>query len=148
VWQPPSEFRLLDSWQVPIEGGRDEFPAFAKIFIDNGFQSDSRIAAALFRVRWWLGKVFGWDQGPEAEPHEIFREPDRVVLGLRNKTIEGMIDLTWVEASRGKYTARFSIYVRYVSRLSGAYMALIKPFRHAFVYPPWMKRLKRLWESR
>ncbi len=148
MWQAPPDFHLLDKWRVPIEGAADEFPAFARIFIDNGFQSDSRIAGALFRLRFWLGKKFRWDEGPAAEPHEVFRGPDQVVVEIANKTISAFIDLRWVDAASGRKTAEFSIYVKYVSRLSGAYMALIKPFRYAFVYPPWLKRLKRLWEAR
>jgi hypothetical protein len=148
LWQPPSDHHLLDRWRVPIEGAPDEFDAFAEIFIENGFRTDGKIADALYKIRFGVGKIFGWDDGESAKPRVIHRERDQAVLGLSNKTISGMIDLRWVDAQSGMKTAEFSIYIKYVSRLSSTYMAIIKPFRYAIVYPAWMKRLKRLWESR
>jgi hypothetical protein len=67
-----SDFRLLDVWRVPIrtEPGRRSFERFFRVFMDNGVQTGSLAADALFRLRSALGKWFRWD-----EPQPIPGDP-------------------------------------------------------------------------
>jgi hypothetical protein len=59
-----SDFRLLDMWRIPIgaEPGGDTFQRFFRVFLDNGIQTGSPAADALFRLRFLLGKWFRWDE--------------------------------------------------------------------------------------
>ena len=41
-----------------------------------------------------------------------------------------------------------AVYVKPRGRLGRAYMALIKPFRHAIVYPALMRQIDRAWSAR
>jgi hypothetical protein len=41
-----------------------------------------------------------------------------------------------------------AIYVKYRGLGSRLYMALIKPFRYAIVYPAWIRRIQRAWANR
>ena len=60
------DFRLLDAWALPAEGGPDDFGAFldAMTAIDpvtGGTSGGSTVSSALFRIRLRLGQWFGWD---------------------------------------------------------------------------------------
>jgi len=72
---------------------------------------------------------------------------DEALLEISNRTIHALVHLSWVEASDGRWSAVLAIYTKSRGRLSDAYMALIKPFRHAIVYPALIKHLTRSWEA-
>jgi hypothetical protein len=174
-----SDFELLDRWRVDIEGAPDEFHDFCQLFVDNGFDSDSRITAFLFALRFRLGKTFGWDEGEKLpipgcretsvadrltdedrarnrplkterklEGDVIYCFDDEALLEISNKTIHALINLRWVDGAPGKKTVEMAIYIKKRGRMSGVYMALIKPFRHSIVYPALLGRLSRLWRAR
>lgn len=56
------DFRLLDVWALPAEGGPDDFGAFldAMDTVDP-VTSGPAVSSALFRIRLRLGQWFGWD---------------------------------------------------------------------------------------
>ena len=58
------DFKLLDVWALPAEGGPDEFGSLLEIMVSfDPTQADSGAVRALFSVRKWLGDWFGWDDG-------------------------------------------------------------------------------------
>ena len=63
------DFRLLDAWAVPAEGGPDDFDEVVGVLtaLDPG-GSGSRISRFLFAVRYRLGVLFGWDEDTNTLP--------------------------------------------------------------------------------
>jgi Protein of unknown function (DUF2867) len=56
------DFKLLDVWALPAEGGAEEFATLLEIVTSlDPANSDSRATRALFALRWRLGAWFGWD---------------------------------------------------------------------------------------
>jgi hypothetical protein len=87
--------------------------------------------------------------------------PDEVVaLGMRpvylfddesleevsNKTIHALLHMAWMGGEPP--TVRLAVYVKYRGLASRLYMAAIQPFRHALVYPSWIRQLERAWDAR
>ena len=63
------DFRLLDVWALPVEGGPDEFTTFVDGVVSfDPTDLDSTVARALFAVRLRLGDLLGWDDGSVARP--------------------------------------------------------------------------------
>jgi hypothetical protein len=76
------DFKLLDRWRFPISADPakgEDFAAFYRLFTENGIRTDSRFADALFRIRFFAGRIFKWDQW-EAIP------------GTSEATIAGRLD--------------------------------------------------------
>ncbi len=63
------DFRLLDAWTVPAEGGPDEFDSFLEIMTSfDPADSQSALSRALFSVRLRLGAWLGWDDATKKHP--------------------------------------------------------------------------------
>jgi hypothetical protein len=67
---------------------------------------------------------------------------------LSNRTMYGVMHLAWVDQGGGRYQGQMTVYVKPRGAAGKAYMALIKPFRHAIVYPALMRYLERSWARR
>lgn len=132
----------------------------------------SRIAKALYALRRFFGRVFGWDKEPMALERSLLSrlsEEDRresevapgtadgsfIVLyqfaneALRetiNATVHGFI--AYVLAPRtGGYRLYWAVYVLPVSWLTRPYLIAIEPFRRV-LYPAMFRRIRRAWISR
>lgn len=171
------DFRLEDVWALPTPGGLDDFPRLVRLAtsLDPG-EGSSRAVRALFAIRWKLGEVFGWDD-PEAGlgsrvPTLRDRLPDDLrgtapeqsseglpftplyLLGdefaaeIANRTVHGVVHLSWVPDEGGGYRGQMAVYVKPNGRLGNAYMAAIAPFRHLIVYPRMMREIGRRWGAR
>lgn len=56
------DFRLLDVWELPVQGRADEFVSFLELVSSfDPADSGSTVSNALFWVRFRLGEFFGWD---------------------------------------------------------------------------------------
>jgi hypothetical protein len=179
-----ADFTLLDVWKIPVAADQargERFVDFYRLFVDNGIATDSRVANALFALRFGLGRLFHLDAAAplpipgcreasvsarltEADlaanridqvrlPEQpvavvpIYLFEDEALLEISNRTIHALLHLGWVDAPSGAKTVELAVYIKSRGRLSDLYMALIKPFRHALVYPPWIARLCRLWRE-
>lgn len=61
-----SDFKLLDVWELPAEGGPDDFGTFLEIVAAlDPTKSGSASSRFLFAVRDRLGALFGWDDAEE-----------------------------------------------------------------------------------
>jgi hypothetical protein len=78
----------------------------------------------------------------------VYRTDDEFAAELSNRTVHGVLHLAWVQDGQGRYQGQMAIYVKPRGRLGDAYMALIRPFRHAIVYPAMMRQLERAWSAR
>ena len=170
------DFDLLDVWGLPTPGGPDDFPRLVEIIASSDtMDSESRAARALWAIRWKFGEVFGWDEVDESElpdwqmlrdrlPQDLrdgpsgpeFKElpfqsvyllDDEWAAELANKTVHGVLHLSWVPDEHGAYRGQMSVYVKPNGLLGKAYLTAIQPFRHLVVYPPMLRQLERMWRS-
>jgi Protein of unknown function (DUF2867) len=139
-----------------------------------GLLTANPLARALFGLRLWLGRLFGWDR-PEHDRIEtsyLTRVSEAVrarsaappgtmeggfrllyLLGqeslseIRNATVHAFL-CSALRAESGGYRLYWGIYVKPVSRLTPFYMALIEPFRRFIVYPAIFRRIRRAWIER
>jgi uncharacterized protein DUF2867 len=168
------DFRLLDVWALPTPGGPDDFPRLVELFASASTgESPSRASRGLWAIRWKLGEVFGWDEveedelpdwqmirdrlpadlrdgpsGPEFETlpfRPVYLLDDEWAAELANKTVHGVLHLSWVPGGAGRYRGQMAVYVKPNGLFGRAYLAAIQPFRHLVVYPPMMRELERRW---
>jgi hypothetical protein len=172
------DFQIEDVWALPTPGGRPEdFPLFVEGLAsgDPAQQSPSRVAKALWAIRWKLGELFGWDdpdegvgsrvpslrdrmpadlresRGPEFDAlpfKSLYMLDDEFAAEIANKTVHGVMHMGWVPDGIGGYRAQMAVLVKPNGRLGSAYMAAIRPFRHLIVYPPMLRQIEREWRAR
>lgn len=66
----------------------------------------------------------------------VYQTRDEWVAELSNKTVHSLMHIGWVpDDSGGGYHAQMAVLVKPNGWLGKAYMAAIKPFRYALVYP-------------
>jgi Protein of unknown function (DUF2867) len=170
------DFRLEDVWALPTPGGPDDFPRLVDAMATGDeSQSPSRVARALFAIRWKLGDWFGWDdaeegigsrvptlrdrlpadlrEGPRGPDFEklpfksVYLLDDEWAAELANRTVHGVLHLGWVRDEGGAYRGQMAILVKPNGLLGNAYMAAIRPFRHRLVYPPMLRQIERTWKA-
>ena len=76
----------------------------------------------------------------------VYAFADEALLEIANRTIHALLHLSWVEAAHGRRAVALAVYVKSRGWQSRAYLALIKPFRFAVVYPAWIAHLTRTWD--
>ena len=59
-----------------------------------------------------------------------------------------MLHLAWVDQGDGRYQGQMAVYVKPRGLFGKGYMAFIKPFRYAVVYPALMRHIERAWTRR
>jgi hypothetical protein len=169
-----SDVNLHDVWAVDlpaVSGGatlREFYQRISRVESPGRISWPSRV---LFGLRFFLGRVFGWDKEPPGCEREYFaerltdedRERSSVVAGTPEKffrtvysfgnetllevingTVHAALLSAIVETSRG-YRFYFAVYVRKRSWVTPIYMALIEPFRKWFVYPAVLRQVERNW---
>jgi hypothetical protein len=171
------DFRLEDVWQLPGEGGPGDFPRVVEAMATlDPSDSSSRAVRALFAIRWKIGELLGWDgpdaglgsrvptlrdrlpadlrdapSGPESDalPYTpLYMLDDEWAAEVANRTVHGVMHIGWVPDGNGAFHAQMAVLVKPNGLLGNAYMAAIRPFRHAIVYPPLMREVGRLVRER
>jgi len=131
----------------------------------------SPVVRALLNIRFFVGRLLGWDREPGASVRETFADrlttadrsksllpagtregPFRMVyrfeneqlLELTNRTAHAAALSALVETPTA-YRLYFGVYVRRVGRLTPVYMALIDPFRRLIVYPSLLRSVRTTW---
>lgn len=171
VHQLASDFELLDVWRFDVQleerPGRN-FAAFVQLH-ERGMARPPREGASglLFRLRDWLGKVFGWDDGPPlpipgceelsvadrlpAEERQreqfgpfarVYRSADEALYEISNTTVHALMHIGQVEDR-----AEMAVYVKTRGRFGRLYVACIAPFRHWIVYPAMIRGARRSWDE-
>jgi hypothetical protein len=132
----------------------------------------SPVVGVLLRIRFFVGRLLGWDREPDAIVRETFatrltaadvaksvapagtREgPFRLVYRFENEQLLEVINRTahaaalsaLVETSTA-YRFYFGVYVRSVGPLTPVYMVLIEPFRRLIVYPSLLRGVRTTWD--
>jgi len=62
--------------------------------------------------------------------------------------MHGVLHLGWVRDDDGGYRGQLAVLVKPNGWFGKAYMAAIKPFRHAIVYPVLTRDIERAWRAR
>ncbi len=170
------DFELEDVWALETPGGPDDFARLVAQFASGDFPDGAPlIVRALWSLRWKLGTLFrldGRNSGLESRvmslrdrlPDELRGTPtgtdedwlpftpvyqleNEFAAELANRTMHGIMHLTWVEYEPGRYRGQMAVLVKPNGAFGKAYMAIIKPFRYLFVYPPFMRMIERKWRS-
>lgn len=165
------DFHLLDVWDMPAEGGRDDFGRLVEIVTSfDPAKSDSTPTRALFALRFRIGALLHWDDPSPARPTlqdrvpvhlrntattppivsdhgfvPLYRTDDEWAAEISNATVHGVLHLAWVDRHNGRYGGQLSVYVKPRGMLGRGYLALISPFRHLVVYPALLRQIGRAW---
>jgi hypothetical protein len=170
------DFDLIDVWALPTPGGPDDFPLLVEGFASgNPAEIPSRAARILWEIRWKLGELLGWDdEDAEKLPQwqmlrdrlpadlrdtptprfehlpftSVYLLEDEWAAELANKTVHGVMHMSWVSDGEGGYRGQMAVYVKPNGLLGRLYMATIRPFRHLVVYPPMLRQIGRGWRAR
>jgi Protein of unknown function (DUF2867) len=170
---------LEDVWEIRLAGGgagrtiHDLRPLFS--FAE--LQQASPVIKGLFRLRWHIGALLGWDERvptlrPESYVHRLAPTdhdgsvvPPGTVEGpfapfttlyvfehehlseVRNATVHAFLSLS-LEPVPGGYLAYMAVYVKPVNRFTRLYMNAIAPFRRLLVYPAMIRKVQRAWAER
>lgn len=168
-------FDLIDVWALPTPGGPDDFPQLVEGFASaDPAEIPSTAARILWDIRWKLGELLGWDDEdaeklpqwqmlrdrlpadlrgtarPEFEHlpfTSVYLLDDEWAAELANKTVHGVMHMSWVPDGKGGYRGQMAVYVKPNGLFGRAYMAAIRPFRHRVVYPPMLRQIGRMWRE-
>jgi hypothetical protein len=172
------DFRLEDAWVLPAQGGIEDFATLLDVVDSLDLSKGSSGATrALFRIRWRVGELLGWDSPRDALPvpgstessliarlpenlrgtatdagsspfTPLFRTDVEWAGEISNRTVHGVMQLAWVAIAADRYQGRMAVYVKPRGRLGTVYMAAIAPFRHLVVYPALLREIERAWNAR
>jgi hypothetical protein len=168
------DFRLEDTWELPIAAGAEDFPRAAQLIASmDPSQGSSCAARTLWAIRWKVGELLGWDDPAAGLGSRVPSLRDRLPADLRearsapefhalpfkwlyviddecaaevaNGTVHGVMHLGRVPDGPGGSRVQMAVYVKPNGLLGNAYMAAIRPFRHLIVYPPMLRDVERAW---
>lgn len=171
------DFEIEDVWKLPVElQGHHDLTRIQKHFSTSEEEAEiNGMAAWLFQLRQFLGKVFKWDKkmdhsilkpGSIRERYAmaknltyeqlpppgngdfvpVYSQKEESLAEIENSTVHAAIHLGKVAASPSSYTVHMAIYVKPKGVFGKLYMLLIKPFRLYIVYPALLNSIKKKWE--
>lgn len=164
---------LHDVWAVDLPRTRSGITLddFLRAADGRPFRPSTTVRA-LLNIRFFVGRLFGWDREPNgpvvqtfaarltsadlaqtlAPPgtreglfRTVYRFQDEQLLEIINRTTHAAALTTLVDTGNA-YRLYFAVYVRGVGRLSPFYMALIDPFRKLLVYPSLLRSVRTTWD--
>ncbi|RZS44739.1 uncharacterized protein DUF2867 [Herbihabitans rhizosphaerae] len=170
------DFTVEDVWALPTPGGPDDLPKLIDMFTSNdGPDGFSRITNALLELRWKIGGLLGLDKpedgvgtrvptlrdrlpadlrdgprGPElgTDPFtSVYLTDSEYVAEMANKTVHGVLHLSWVPDGDGGYRGQMGVLVKPNGLFGTAYMAAILPFRYLIVYPAMLRGIRKRWAA-
>lgn len=174
---------LHDVWAVDLPTHRDgvtlsEFLRRAsQDGVDAADAETNRLpsaARALFRLRFFLGRIFRLEAEPKdalaasfdsrltaedrarsfvvsGTPEGLFRVVYRFeneqLLEVQNRTVHAAA-LSALAERADSYRFYFAVYVRQRTWITPFYMGLIDPFRKWIIYPALLKRIRATWDQK
>ena len=80
--------------------------------------------------------------------NSIYQTHDEWLSEFSNKTVHSLMHIGWVPDDSGSgYHAQMAVLTKPNGWLGKAYMAAIKPFRYALVYPMLLRSIRRQWQT-
>jgi hypothetical protein len=170
-----NDFRVEDVWAVPTPGRVDDFPRLVALFDGYDPADSSPVVAALFAIRWRLGRWLGLDRDDEGlggrvpslrerlpddladtvpdglatrQFTTLYVTDDEAAFEIANRTVHGVLHLGWVPDGDGGYRGQMAVLVSPNGLLGAGYMSAIAPFRHLLVYPTMLRHMERVWRER
>jgi uncharacterized protein DUF2867 len=173
-----ADFAVEDVWALPTPGGPDDLPRLVALMTsgDDPARNWSPPARALWRLRWKLGALLGWDdedrrvgsRAPsvrERMPADLRAAPtgpaftalpftpvyeldDEFAAEMANRTVHTIMHLGWVPDGAGGHRGQMAVLVKPNGLFGRAYMAAIAPLRHRIVYPTMLAGIGREWRAR
>src|SRR6266851_2675076 len=174
---------LHDVWAVDLPTHRDgvTLSEFLRRASQDGCCNASQgginrlppVARALFRLRFFLGRIFRLEAEPKdalaasfgsrltaedrarslvvsGKPEGLFRVVYRFeneqLLEIQNRTVHGAAVSALAERADG-YRFYFAVYVRRTTWITPLYMRLIDPFRKWIIYPALLKKIRATWDQ-
>lgn len=166
---------LHDVWAVDLYAfrGRVTLAEFLRRTNQSEIVKLPTAARALFRFRFFLGRVFRLESEPTdafaasfanrltpqdrarslvaaGTPEGLFRVVYRFeneqLLEIQNRTVHGAALSALVERPDG-YRFYFAVYVRQSSWITPFYMGLIDPFRKWIIYPALLRAIRSTWDQ-
>ncbi|MFC4123529.1 DUF2867 domain-containing protein [Nocardia rhizosphaerae] len=171
IHQITGDFGVEDVWRFRTPGARaEDFPAYLAALFRSSDDEETGLSGVLFKIRWKLGELLGWDRDDAGTGTRVVALRDRLPADLRetpvptgsgpmtplyvldteyageiaNGTMHGVMHLGWVPDDTG-YHLQMAVLVRPNGRFGRAYMAFIKPFRYLIVYPAMTRKWERVW---
>ncbi len=171
------DFEIEDVWKFPVRLEEhhtlDEFREQFKQVMDGLTQNG--LVAFLFKLRFFIGGIFGWDKEEERvhfKPNSIreryakaeglsfsqmpapgkeefcpvYALDKEALMEIENATVHAAMHLGKVPEA-GDYTVQMTVYVKPKGLLGTAYLAVIKPFRLFIVYPTMLRIMAKQWEK-
>ncbi len=174
---------LHDVWAVDLPARREGVTLSE--FLRRTSQDESRatdakikkfppVARALFRLRFFLGRIFRLEDEPKnasaasfgcrltaedrasssvvsGTPEGLFRVVYRFeneqLLEIQNRTVHAAALTALIERADG-YRFYFAVYVRERTWITPLYMGLIDPFRRWIIYPAMLKKIRATWDQK
>jgi len=170
------DFDVEDVWELPGTEPLSAFPRVVQTLTTFDPADSPLPARLLWSARTCLGSLFGWDDAaggvgarvPSLRdrlpsdltttpahrdrftdvPFEVLIDlPGEFAAEIANKTMHGLMHLGAVPAENGLTKVQLTILVKPNGLLGRTYMAAIKPFRHAIIYPLMIRRLAERWHA-
>jgi hypothetical protein len=131
------------------------------------------VARALFRLRFFLGRIFRLEAEPKdalaasfgsrLTPEDrarsfvasgtreglfrvVYRFENEQLLEIQNRTVHAAA-LSALAEKADSYRFYFAVYVRQRTWITPFYMGLIDPFRKWIIYPAMLKTIRATWEQ-
>jgi hypothetical protein len=170
------DFDIEDVWALPTPGGPDDFTTLVtRAWGGRPEDGSPSLVRFIWAARWKLGTWFGWDDaqsglgqrvsslaerlptdlsdGPKG-PHRatslftpLYLTDNEWAAEIANKTMHGVLHLGWVADGQGGYRGQMAVLVKPNGRWGRVYMAIIKPFRYALIYPALIRGVERRWHE-
>lgn len=172
------DFEVEDVWEFPVElSQEDTVPTFYELMMNSlEIISEDGPAGFLFKLRFFLGRLFGWDEKNESDEfppgslreryknqneikgetvlesletdgfNPVYQFPDECLSEIDNATVHAALHLAKVKVN-DTFKVLMTVYVKPKGIFGKFYMALIKPFRLFIVYPSMMNMVKRSWDK-
>jgi len=172
-----ADFKIEDVWRLPVILEREHSLVLVKELFSktNKKLGVKGPAAWLFRIRYFLGRLFNWDKkikqiglipGSIRERYAQVKDLDfeqlpnpgdgnfipvynltqESLVEIENATVHAAIHFGRVPIVNNRFTIQMTIYVKPKGIFGLLYMSLIKPFRLFIVYPALMKTIKEVWD--
>lgn len=78
----------------------------------------------------------------------LYRTEDEFAAEISNRTMHGAMHLSWIARRDGIHQGQMAVLVKPRGVFGRAYMAFIKPFRYAIVYPALLRYQEKAWKQR
>jgi len=169
-----SDFRLEDVWALPVTGGPDDLARLVdQVATGDPARDWPAPVRALWQLRWWIGRVMGWDRREADLGARVPTLRERLPIDLRdrptgpafdrftplyllneefaaeiaNQTVHAVMHIGWVRQPDGDYRGQMAVLVKPNGLFGDAYMAAIKPFRYLIVYPAMLRQIESAWRA-